>query len=601
MNILSVFEYRSANIQTKKSPYFSIIIQNDYLYSEQIQPLKIVPNFENNKDENDIRSETTHHSKTSKKSQKNQKNKSAPSHCTIQTLTHDFILGFSSERGRLCIFFKKRSDKFQKFINEGISNHPMNQKEYLLNENVLNPPSPNKKSNKSNNTNSFNPSNISNPSMKSKSNSNLEMEEHLLFNLAIEYLDSFSSPMEFLKANYNQLQYIEDPLTGPSGAPSLRMLILDIKHGLYFFSNEFFKKEEDQNSTNILNYPVVFELLDGEYCIDNISDCIINNWNEIEIPKLRKIAPLFAHLNKSTIPFNVKCSKLFNVLCDDNEYPIRDLPNSSLTMEWEKKLSPIFVANNFLYGTRMSTLISMNVGNDQSVKVENKQPTGARIQKGFEKLQEENYEYIPNSDSILGRNIHSWLKKRKDELYQQEFESKLNSQPSTNKTNTSNATNTTHASNLTNTTNTSIDSSSSIPLQTLIFQNIYNLDLDQTNQIKSTTNYFNFLNENNLQVPIYNHFQYYNFDFKGPQKNQKKIESKVHLPNNVSKIEQLKAMQLEFLPRNEKKTIAKRPRPLSRQSSASTIRPVSRQSTTNTTGPSLSRSSSRLSIGKSKP
>jgi len=90
--------------------------------------------------------------------------------------------------------------------------------------------------------------------------------------------------------------------------------------------------------------------------IHGLSNALLNtNWPKVEAGKLA--------LGQLVAQSGVEPEKIFELLKNDAQAPEADLPQTGVSLEWEKRLSPLFIqAGN--YGTRCSTVILWNY-NDQ--------------------------------------------------------------------------------------------------------------------------------------------------------------------------------------------------------------------------------------------
>ncbi|WP_102349733.1 NRDE family protein [Bacillus sp. Marseille-P3661] len=144
--------------------------------------------------------------------------------------------------------------------------------------------------------------------------------------LVADYLNSSVTTEEYLSIiNNNRLRY-----------PGYNLVFGDFT-SLWYYSN-------------INNEPK--ELTSGLYGLSN--HLLNTSWPKVD----RGVEGLKACMNKTTL--DMEC--LFSVLGNNEEAPDHMLPQTGVSFEWEKKLSPLFIKTSD-YGTRTSTVILLDKTN----------------------------------------------------------------------------------------------------------------------------------------------------------------------------------------------------------------------------------------------
>lgn len=76
-------------------------------------------------------------------------------------------------------------------------------------------------------------------------------------------------------------------------------------------------------------------------------------------PKVRKAKSLLDAALQPEMPWKARQSLCFDVLSNGEVAPDRDLPDTGVGMEWERRLSPILITGE-TYGTRSSTVVMVD-------------------------------------------------------------------------------------------------------------------------------------------------------------------------------------------------------------------------------------------------
>jgi uncharacterized protein with NRDE domain len=78
-------------------------------------------------------------------------------------------------------------------------------------------------------------------------------------------------------------------------------------------------------------------------------------------PKVKRIKADF--IAAQTLPEDALVEALFNALANEQSAPDEELPDTGVSQEFERVLSPIFISGDN-YGTRCSTVILMSHGGE---------------------------------------------------------------------------------------------------------------------------------------------------------------------------------------------------------------------------------------------
>lgn len=95
------------------------------------------------------------------------------------------------------------------------------------------------------------------------------------------------------------------------------------------------------------------KLPDGIHLLSNAS--LNTPWPKTEQLK----TSIAALLKENSQPIDRWLEAIFDCLRDDRPYPDEMLPETGVELEWERRLSPIFITGE-KYGTRASTIVLMN-------------------------------------------------------------------------------------------------------------------------------------------------------------------------------------------------------------------------------------------------
>ncbi|HSD64332.1 MAG TPA: NRDE family protein [Ignavibacteriaceae bacterium] len=145
--------------------------------------------------------------------------------------------------------------------------------------------------------------------------------------LVTDFLFSKLTPMKF-----------GSNLTGTTEKYNGYNLLFSDIETLYYFSNQTKK---------------LIRLTEGVYGLSN--HLLDTPW-----PKVIKSKEVFLEVTSDR---NIETDKLFHILSDEKEAPEDQLPDTGLSPELEKAVSPIFIKSD-RYGTRSSTVILMNSVNE---------------------------------------------------------------------------------------------------------------------------------------------------------------------------------------------------------------------------------------------
>lgn len=137
---------------------------------------------------------------------------------------------------------------------------------------------------------------------------------------------------DFLAENQDTLGYLEDLKQSANSFNGFN-LITGSKDQLYHYSNE----------TN--------DITEIEPGIHGVSNAVLNTpWPKVETAK-----SAFEDAIKGE---NIDQTRIFKMLKNSQPYPDNQLPNTGLSKEMEKMVSPIFIKSKN-YGTRCSTLLTI--------------------------------------------------------------------------------------------------------------------------------------------------------------------------------------------------------------------------------------------------
>ena len=140
--------------------------------------------------------------------------------------------------------------------------------------------------------------------------------------------------LDFLKTDYSPENYLKTVQNKGNRYNGFNLLV-GTHQEIFYYSNR-------QNR--------ILKIRPG---IHGLSNHLINtNW-----PKLRKGKQLLAEtISTDNLP-DVK--NLFSILHDHSRPPDHLLPNTGVSLEWERILSPLFITSS-TYGTRSSTIFLLN-------------------------------------------------------------------------------------------------------------------------------------------------------------------------------------------------------------------------------------------------
>lgn len=139
---------------------------------------------------------------------------------------------------------------------------------------------------------------------------------------------------EFLKGNCSPERYLEVIKENRNQYPGFNLLVGENKNALYYYSNI-------ENKIHLLQ-PGIYGL----------SNHLLNtNWPKVQKGK-KGLEECLKNKGKMT-----EC--LFKTLKDADPANDDELPHTGVSIEWERKLSPLFIQSDY-YGTRSSTVLCMN-------------------------------------------------------------------------------------------------------------------------------------------------------------------------------------------------------------------------------------------------
>ncbi len=162
--------------------------------------------------------------------------------------------------------------------------------------------------------------------------------------------------------NYRDMNAIKDK--APSrGALTMNFLISNLSPVKYGYA--LAEKADEYNGYNLL-----FSDMETFYYYSNQTKelrqlkpgvyGLSNHLLDTPWPKVRKSKGAFL---KVTEDDNISEEALFTILSDDREAPDEELPETGLSIEMERAVSPVFIKSN-IYGTRSSTVILVNYNNE---------------------------------------------------------------------------------------------------------------------------------------------------------------------------------------------------------------------------------------------
>ena len=162
--------------------------------------------------------------------------------------------------------------------------------------------------------------------------------------------------------NYRDMKAIKD--NAPSrGALTLNFLISNLDPVKYGYA--LAEKADEYNGYNLL-----FSDMETFYYYSNQTKelrqlkpgvyGLSNHLLDTPWPKVIKSKEAFLKVTKDN---NISLEALFDILSDDREAPDEELPETGLSIEMERAVSPVFIKSD-MYGTRSSTVILVNSVND---------------------------------------------------------------------------------------------------------------------------------------------------------------------------------------------------------------------------------------------
>jgi uncharacterized protein with NRDE domain len=147
---------------------------------------------------------------------------------------------------------------------------------------------------------------------------------------------------DFLRSAVEPKIYLQSAVQHSSLYPGYNLLVSDGKE-LYYFSNVENK---------------VRKLEPGIYGVSN--HLLDTNWPKVDLGK-RGLAAMIRGEKGSMI------EPLLTLMRNTEQAPDEMLPSTGVSLDWEKLLSPMFIASP-TYGTRSSTVLLMKVGEIQYVE-----------------------------------------------------------------------------------------------------------------------------------------------------------------------------------------------------------------------------------------
>ncbi|MDP4551381.1 NRDE family protein [Alkalihalobacillus macyae] len=141
-------------------------------------------------------------------------------------------------------------------------------------------------------------------------------------------------PLDYLRTDQSITTYMEE-VNAKSTAYNGFNLIAGHFNELYYYSNR-------QNQ--------IIQMQEG---IHGVSNHLLNtSWPKVDGLKNE----LSTYLSNEP---DIRIDHLFEMLNKAEPAPDKDLPHTGVSIEWERMLSPIFIASD-LYGTRAQTIITVN-------------------------------------------------------------------------------------------------------------------------------------------------------------------------------------------------------------------------------------------------
>lgn len=141
---------------------------------------------------------------------------------------------------------------------------------------------------------------------------------------------------DFLNQDLPAFQYIETLVGAPQRYEGFNLLLSDAS-SLVWYSNRASNAEK---------------LVPGVYALSN--DLLDTPW-----PKVTRIKDDF--LRVQSLPETALIEALFSALANEASAPDEDLPDTGVGLEFERRLSPIFITGD-AYGTRCSTIVLFDDG-----------------------------------------------------------------------------------------------------------------------------------------------------------------------------------------------------------------------------------------------
>lgn len=143
--------------------------------------------------------------------------------------------------------------------------------------------------------------------------------------------------LNFLKENLSPNQYANDISSGSKKFNGYNLLMGNLDE-VYHYSN------------------ISDELTKTEPGVHGLSNALLNSpWPKVNRSKRR--------LNELIKNQDYDIEDLFSILQDEEKAPIQELPDTGLSLEMEKTISPVFIKTDG-YGTRCSTVLMIDFENN---------------------------------------------------------------------------------------------------------------------------------------------------------------------------------------------------------------------------------------------
>ncbi len=161
------------------------------------------------------------------------------------------------------------------------------------------------------------------------------------------------------------LTNFRDPARMNDNAPSRGLLVRDYLAGV--LSPEAFCRENRDDMNRCNGFNLVFGDLSALYHYSNRSEVLSripdglhglsNHLLNTPWPKVEKGRKAMAAVLARPGPLDVE--SLFAVMQDTGKAPDKTLPDTGVGLDWERKLSPLFIMTD-VYGTRSSSIITVD-------------------------------------------------------------------------------------------------------------------------------------------------------------------------------------------------------------------------------------------------